>query len=95
MFLSGLLNQNYYTCFWKKSKGTDFQRAVNVYYKCCKQHGAVPIKPSEQQSEISDRYIIWRDQFRLIAKIFFVAKERPYYSKKTTSPPATYVLKLQ
>ncbi|HXB42658.1 MAG TPA: hypothetical protein VNV85_01305 [Puia sp.] len=81
--------------YWKKANGTDFKRAVEAYYNCCKMQGAVPIKPVEQFSEISDSHIILRNQFILIAKIFFVGTLQPYESKRAVSPSGSNVFKLQ
>jgi hypothetical protein len=81
--------------FWKKSKETDFERAADAYYKYCKRKRIVPVKPSAQYSEIGDSHIILRNQFTVIAKIFFVGKAHPSETKNTVAPSGSFVLDLQ
>jgi hypothetical protein len=62
--------------FWKKSKTTDFERAKKAYYKYCYKNRVVPTKPLEHYSEIGGCHVFLKNQFGVIAKIFFVQKKQ-------------------
>jgi hypothetical protein len=79
--------------FWKKPEETDFERAVNAYYKCCYKNGIIPIRPSEFFSKVGEGYVCLRNGFVHIAKIFFVEKQGKI--KKREAKTHEHSLRLQ
>jgi len=81
--------------FWKKNEATDFERAKNTYYKYCYRNSMIPIKPLESNSEFAGSYVFLRNQFGLIAKIFFVQEKRSSIIKEPNHTVINIVHELQ
>ena len=75
-----------------KNKGANFGRAVSAYYKYCYRNGTIPIKPLKPYSEIASRHVFLRNQFGLIAKIFFLKKNHRSMLKKPDYALSSFVL---